>query len=95
MNSNVTDMDGNPINPDGEKEMKFDTYKIRFFDLDESDGSEYIHTVYYKAAPIMTNSYIGLATTPVSVDLLIPLERLVTLQKVEEARETSDGETVQ
>jgi hypothetical protein len=92
MNSNVTDMNGNPINPDGEEE--FDTYKVRFFDLNEEDGTEYIHTAYIKAAPIMTSTYVGFAVEPSSVELLIPFERLLTLQKVETA-ETSDGQTAQ
>lgn len=93
MKSNVTDMYGNPVNPEGDDE--FDTYKVRFYDLDEEDGNEFIHTVFIKAAPIMTQTYIGFATDTNSVELLIPFERLVTLQKVATAEENPNGETVQ
>ena len=84
-------MNGNPVNPESEEE--FDTYKVRFYDLDEATMEEAPHTIFIKAAPIMTATYIGFATNSDSVELLIPFERLITLQRVE--GKAPDGQTVQ
>ena len=89
MTSNITDMSGNPIQPDSQS---FDMYKVRFFDF-QDDGDEFIHTVYIKAAPILTPTYVGFSVDPSSIELLIPFERLLTVHKEEEAH--PNDQTVQ
>ena len=80
MTTNVTDMFGNPIASEQSEENQFDTYRITYYN---DPGSVTVEDL--AGFPVLTSSYCALSKDVESVELMIPIDRLISLRKIEAA----------